>query len=97
MAGAGTGAGVVGARGEMMEMKSERMKAKSVIIILSCGVVCIVWNKSSLWVVCCLECSVGNVLIKVGAVCQHLECDINNILGVTCARCIVARTRSVLQ
>ena len=39
MAGAGTGAGVVGARGEMMETMSERMKAKSVIIILSCGVV----------------------------------------------------------
>ena len=30
--GAGTGAGVVGARGEMMEMKSERMKAKRVIV-----------------------------------------------------------------
>ena len=39
--GAGTGAGVVGARGEMMEMKSERMKAKSVTLIPSCGVVCI--------------------------------------------------------
>ena len=33
MVGAGTGAGVVGARGEMMETKSERMKAKSVTII----------------------------------------------------------------
>ena len=31
--GAGTGAGVVGARGEMMETMSERMKAKRVTII----------------------------------------------------------------
>ena len=42
MVGAGTGAGAEGLRGEMMEMKSERMKAKSVIIILSCGVVWVV-------------------------------------------------------
>ena len=33
MAGAGTGAGAEGLRGEMMETKSERMKAKSVTII----------------------------------------------------------------
>ena len=51
MAGAGTGAGAEGLRGEMMETKSERMKAKRVTIIPSCGVVCVVWNKSSLWVV----------------------------------------------
>ena len=43
MAGAGTGAGAEGLRGEMRETMSERMKAKSVIIILSCGVVCVVW------------------------------------------------------
>ena len=39
MVGAGTGAGAVGARGEMMETMSEMSSAKSVIVILSCGVV----------------------------------------------------------
>ena len=60
MVGAGTGAGVVGARGEMMETMSERMKAKSVIIILSCGVV---WcGLEQVQFVGCLERSVRNVL-----------------------------------